>query len=129
MIKFISEPDLLASIQATYNFSFEEKQIRPCEDDILNECITVPLLILDDVGKEQRRDMAFVQRILFRLIDGRYKTDRPMLLTTNKAAGELEDYLSAGTEDKASFSRLLEMCQGKFLKLTGEDYRRKIPSR
>ncbi len=124
LVKFISEPDLLASIQATYSYSQEERQVRSSEDDIIKECIATPLLILDDVARERRKDMDFVRRTLFKLIDGRYTRERPMVLTTNQDDDGLRDYLSFPNES-ASHSRLYEMCQGKSIKLIGEDYRKK----
>ena len=123
-VEFISEPDIYRRIQATYSYSSDEKRYMPSAEKILNRLIYQPLLIVDDIGKEKRIDSKFIQRTLFALIDARYRSMRPMVLTTNLSPDELKNYLGAGS-DEASFDRLLEMCQGKFIKMTGESYRRK----
>jgi len=122
-VLFVSEPSLYARIQATYNYGADEKKYLESEDDIINRMIWTPLLILDDIGKEQRSDPRFVQRTLFRIIDGRYNNLRPVVMTTNKEPGELKRYLSE--KDEASFDRIWEMCGGVFLKLEGKSYRRR----
>ncbi len=123
-ILFISEPDLYRSIQRTYNYTPEEKRYLETEDDIIKSLIYRPLLILDDVGKERRTKPDFVQRILFAIIDGRYKNLRPIVMTTNLSSDSLRDYMGAGS-DEASFDRLWEMTGGEFVVLKGESYRRK----
>jgi DNA replication protein DnaC len=124
MVKFISEPELINSIQATFNYSNEEQLYRESADLIVSKCINTPLLILDDVAKEQRQNMEFVRRTLFHVIDGRYKRGKPIVLTTNKTDLQLKQYLSPNTDDEASFSRLWEMARGEFWKLSGNDYRK-----
>jgi len=123
-ILFVSEPDMLNSIQATFNYDYEEKQYRESADDIIRRMTSVRLLILDEIGKEKRSDPKFVQRTLFRIIDARYKYQLPMVLTTNLNLEQLERYLSANSDEVGSFDRLWEMC-GNFWKIEGESYRRK----
>jgi DNA replication protein DnaC len=84
----------------------------------------VPILILDDLGKEERNDLKFIQRIMFNVIDGRYRIMRPMIATTNKSNQELIKYLGDGAES-ACLSRLVEMCKGYDLTIKAEDYRTK----
>lgn len=128
-ILFTTEPDVLMEIQATYNYSPDERLYRECESDIINRLIRVPLLILDDVGKRRTQDPRFVQRVMFAIIDGRYRAMKPMVLTTNLSPEKLKVYLGGGIGDEASFDRLIEMCGGakslKFFQLDGESYRRK----
>jgi len=124
-VLFISEPDIYRRIQATFNYTQEEKHTRESEEQIMWGLLYTPLLILDDVGKEQRTDTRFVQRKMFEIINGRYNNQRPIVLTTNKSAKELELYLGNNT-DQASFNRLVEMCVSTkegFHKMTGESYR------
>jgi len=123
-ILFVSEPDLLNSIQATFNYDYEEKKYRESADDIIRRITSVKLLILDEIGKEKRSDPKFVQRTLFRIIDARYKFQLPMVLTTNLTLEQLERYLSANSEDVGAFDRLWEMC-GNFWNIEGESYRRR----
>jgi len=124
-VLFISEPDLYLRIQATYNYSAEEKHYRESETDIINHLVRVPLLIMDDVGKRRTHDHRFVQRVMFSVIDGRYKDMRPMVLTANLSPQKLAVYLGGGQGDEASFDRLLEMCGGEFINIEGESYRRR----
>jgi len=123
-ILWISEPDLYQRIQASYNYNYEERQLLPNEDDILKELIYKDLLILDDVGKERRTDPKFVQRTLFKVINGRYDRDVPIVITANLAPEELQDYFGTRGRDEASWDRLYEMVKGKVIKIDGDSYRR-----
>lgn len=122
-IKWISEPDLFQRIQASYNYTYEEKQLLPNADDIIKELVYVDLLIIDDVGKEERQDPRFVQRILFAIINGRYDRNVPLIITANLDASSLMRHLG-GEDNKASFDRFMEMCKGKSVKMDGESYRK-----
>ena len=126
-VLFISEPDIYRRIQATFDYSPQEKVQLESKEDIMRSLLYTPLLILDDVGKEARSDPRFIQRTMFEIIDGRNKNLRPIVLTTNKSAKDLELYLGSAS-DHASFERLWAMCGSPakgFLKMTGESYRRK----
>ena len=125
IVDVISEPELFAKIQATFSYSQEERQHLPSADQIVQGLTYRPWLVLDDMGKEERKDPQFVQRTLFGLVDGRYKLLRPMVITTNKSPEALRKYLAGNTGDEAVFSRLLEMCGGEFFRIRGQDYRRK----
>lgn len=146
-VKFITESGLFKKIQATYGYNNEERQHLPSEAAIMRELVYVPLLIIDDIAKEARKDMAFVQRTLFYIINERYNNLRPVILTTNFDTEDLSNYLGGNkpdiwktakerdkeqyinqdeTIDEAIVDRLLEIC-GKeyFIKMKGESYRRK----
>jgi len=122
-VHFISEPELYRKIQATYNYNNDEKKYRESEDDIINELIARPLLVIDDIGKERRQDQRFVQRVLFAIIDGRYKSLRPVVITSNLSPDNLGRYLSGQNEDDAIMDRLIEMTCKKFYQIKGESYR------
>ncbi len=119
-VVFISEPDLFRNIQATYNFTPEEKRYRESEDDIIKSITWCDLLLLDDVGKEKRKDMDFVQRTLFAIINGRYDNELPIVLTANLSPTPLKRHLG-----EATFDRLFEQIEGKRVVIEGESYRRK----
>jgi DNA replication protein DnaC len=123
-VLFITEPDLFRRIQATYNIPPEERAWHETENDVFNQLIRVPLLILDDVGKEERADPRFVQRVLFAIIDGRYRLTLPIVLTTNLSPEQLSAHLGGERGNEASYDRLVEMTGGKFIQLKGESYRR-----
>ncbi|MFC1977373.1 ATP-binding protein [Chloroflexota bacterium] len=124
-ILWISEPELYARIQASYNYTYEERQIMPNEDSIIKDLIYRDLLILDDVGKEKRTDPKFRQRTLFKIINGRYNLDIPVVITANLSPVALKDYFGTLGSDEASWDRLYEMIDGEAIKIDGESYRRK----
>lgn len=125
-VRFITEPDLFRRIQASYDKpKFGEGARTEIEDDIIRSYTHCPLLILDDVGKEERTDMKFVQRTLFSIIDGRYRNMLPMVITTNLNAAAFRQHLGGEAENEASFDRLIEMCRGSFTQMKGKTYRRK----
>ena len=121
-IYFVSEGDIYRRIIATYSYSQEERMNKPSEDDIINYLIKVPLLILDDLGKEARSDLKFIQRIMFNIVDGRYKAMLPMIITTNMAPSELQLYIGSEAES-ACCSRLYEMSKEYQWQINAEDYR------
>ena len=118
---FISEPEIYARIQETYSFTQEEKQKRPSEQQIINKLVGVRLLVIDDLGKQERNDMAFVRRTLFDIINRRYNAMRPVVITSNKADKSLRDYLG---RDEATLDRIIEMTEGNRIKVGGTSYRR-----
>jgi DNA replication protein DnaC len=122
-IVLVSEPDIYRQIQATYSFTTDEKQQRDSEADIIRRLVYIPLLIIDDIGKEQRQDTRFVQRILFSIIDSRYRLSKPIIVTTNLSADELDSYMGGGTES-ASYDRLAEMCKGNMWFINTTSYRK-----
>lgn len=123
-ILFTTESDLFRRIQATYNIPREEKMWRESENDVYNHLARVPLLILDDIGKEERADPRFVQRVLFAIVDGRYRARAPVVLTTNLSLEDLSAHLGGERGNEASYDRLVEMNEGRFVQLKGESYRR-----
>lgn len=71
----------------------------------------VPVLVIDDLGKESPTDWA-VER-LFRVVDGRYNAERPVIVTTQFERPALIRRLSRGGDSEnavALVSRLCEMC-------------------
>ena len=64
------------------------------------------LLILDDFGMERRTDYAREQ--VFNLIDGRYLSGRPLIVTTNLSLQDLKD--PADMTEQRIFDRILERC-------------------
>lgn len=110
--------NLLGRIKRSYNRDTPEGEAQQEQEwEIIDELTTVPLLVLDDLGKERVKD--WVEQILFQVIDARYGEERPLVVTTNFTPQELEDrYPAAGA---AIISRLAEKCTGVFL--GGEDWR------
>ncbi len=125
-VRFVSEPTLFKSIRDTYSFTLQEKETQASEKDIINSLISVPLLILDDLGKEDVADLRFVQRTLFAIFDGRYNAELPVLVTANLDDTGLRAHMGGSTDNEAAFNRLSEMCKGEFIRMDGKSYRDKL---
>ncbi len=122
----ISEPELYERIQQTYSYSYQERENKQSEQDILDHLSRVRLLIIDDLGKTPRKDMDFVRRTLFSIINRRYIGLLPVVITTNKDPSDtkgLRDYLG-NSSDEATLDRILEMTQDNIFVVKGESYRR-----
>lgn len=101
-----------ARIERESNRDFGERQNY---FDALNN---FPLLIIDDLGTE--RDTAYMNEVVYTVIDSRSKAGLPLIVTTNLTAEELKS--PANLANKRVFSRLLEMCIP--IEVEGEDRRR-----
>ena len=75
------------------------------------------LLIIDDLGVE--RSTEYTQEMVYQLIDERYKTELPLIITTNKTWDEIKNPKNVG--DARIFSRIREMCVPVFV--GGDDKR------
>ena len=90
---FISTPDLLGETPATYGQKGGKSQ-----EDILNSARAAPLLLLDDVGAHYtKEEEGWAAEILYRLVNGRYDDNAPMILTCNLRPGNnLAERLGSG---------------------------------
>ena len=84
--------------------------------DRLSGC---PLLIIDDFGMERETDYGL--ELIYSVIDGRYRSRKPMIVTTNLTLTELRG--ATDTAHRRIYDRVLEMCVPVFCK--GESRRRK----
>ena len=75
------------------------------------------LLILDDFGMERQTDYAREQ--VFNIIDGRYLTKRPLIVTTNLSLAHMKT--TTDLAEKRIYDRVLEMCIPVFF--SGESQR------
>ena len=112
VVVFISMPELLGKIKATFNRNNKET-----EQQILKALNICDLLIIDDLGAEKTSD--WVQETLFTIIDGRYRRQKPILATSNIEPSKLKDQIG-----KRAYDRILEMSQPIENKATS--YRREI---
>ena len=115
--------DLLTAIKRTY-----EQQLRMAgsEYDILNTYTKVPLLIIDDVGKEPPTEWAVSK--IYTIINARYEAYMPTIITTNYTDSELVRRLTPKetgdqTTADATIDRLREMCSA--IVTTGDSWRSK----
>lgn len=110
---------LFGRIRATYG-----SYSRETEEEIMNDYIKTPLLIIDDIGKEKCTEWVLQQ--LYSVINARYEDYKPIVFTSNFTIKQLENKLTIDGESstaEAITSRLHEMCQG--VVLNGTDYRKK----
>lgn len=113
---FFETRDLLRLVRDTYNAKVDEREL-----DVLRPVLEADLLILDDLGAEKTSE--WVQETLGLVINTRYNTQRPTIVTTN-LSDKFDD------DDPRSFawqigsrtrSRLKEMCT--WVEIGGVDVR------
>ena len=76
------------------------------------------LLILDDFGMERGTDYGLEQ--VYNVIDSRYRSGKPLIVTTNLSLDELQH--PQDTPHARIYDRLLEMCAP--ILFTGTNFRR-----
>lgn len=72
----------------------------------LNRILSVGLLILDDLGTE--RGTEYMLEHAFNVVDGRYKANKPMIVSTNVTLREMMDETDLGRG--RIYDRVLERC-------------------
>ena len=101
--KFI--PVCMVNLSAVLNslggFQSEEK------NTYIADLMRYPLLILDDFGMERQTEYALEQ--VFNVVDARYRSGKPLIVTTNLSLTELNAPRSL--EHKRIYDRIREMCQ------------------
>lgn len=101
---FRSYSEMLDKIKQ--NFDGDKKEVeRLCN---------APLLIIDDLGQEKWTE--WNHEVLFRIINSRYETKSPIVVTSNLSPMELRENVG-----EAVFSRLYEMTDR--VKVAGKDHR------
>ena len=77
-----------------------------------------PLLILDDFGMERGTEYGLEQ--VYNVIDGRYRSRRPLIVTTNLSLQDLQH--PQDTAHARIYDRLLEMCAP--IRFSGDNFRK-----
>ena len=77
-----------------------------------------PLLILDDFGMERGTEYGLEQ--VYNVIDSRYRSRKPLIVTTNLTLEELQN--PEDTPHARIYDRLIEMCSP--VCITGENFRK-----
>lgn len=77
------------------------------------------LLVIDDLGAERKSE--FMQEMVYNIIDSRYRSGLPMIVTTNLAMDEIKSTESIG--NARIYDRVLERCFP--IEVTGASKRRK----
>ena len=115
--------DLLDRIRQTFNASGNRWDDN--EATLLNKYKRVPLLIIDDMGKEPATKWAVSK--IYAIINARYEACLPTIITTNYTDSELVRRLTPEDGDPttaaATIDRLREMCAA--IVTTGDSWRSK----
>ena len=76
----------------------------------IDSLVQYPLLILDDFGVERNTEFAMEQ--VYQVINARYRTQRPLIVTTNLTLQHMQEASPAKVDvmHQRIFSRILEMC-------------------
>lgn len=109
--QFWPVPELLDRYRASYNGRDDERESTADVDAAINR---IPLLVLDDFGKERATDWASER--LFALIDQRWRNHQATVVTTNLALREIEALGGLG-------SRLLDAERSQLVFFDGADQR------
>lgn len=117
--------DLLDRIKQTYEQS-RQYGGETSEGSVLSTYKTVPLLVIDDMGKEPATEWAVSK--IYAIINARYEAYMPTIITTNYSDAELVRRLTPKdsgdpTTADATIDRLREMCAA--IVTTGESWRSK----
>jgi len=99
VVVFVSMPDLLGKIKSTFN-----KNNKESEEQILKALNICDLLIIDDLGAEKTSD--WVEEVIFKIIDNRYRRNKPILATSNVPPQQLGEKIGF-----RAYDRVLEMMQ------------------
>ena len=75
-------------------------------NQFINNLNRYSLLIIDDLGIERNSDFALEQ--VFNVIDSRYRSKKPLIITTNLTLSELNN--AADIAHKRIYDRILERC-------------------
>ena len=89
--------------------------------EIIDHLQAYDLLVIDDLGVE--RDSGYAAEQVYNVIDARYRSEKPLIVTTNLTMDDLE--MPQSMQYKRIYDRILEMCPVR-LKLTGDSRRAKI---
>jgi len=120
----MNERSLLGKIRSTYSGQ-DSSSGGLNESEILNTLLHVPLLIIDDLGKEKASEWTLAT--LYAIIDGRYENAMPLIITTNYDMQNLINKITPTGKDKgaatAIIDRLHEMCET--ITMNGASWRRK----
>ncbi|MCM1245711.1 MAG: ATP-binding protein [Roseburia sp.] len=88
------------------------------ESTYLENLNRVKLLIIDDLGTERNTDYALEK--VYNVIDGRYRSGMPLILTTNMALDEMMK--TTDIRYKRVYDRIFEMCYP--VHVTGDSWRK-----
>lgn len=113
-VMFAKARDIMLEIRKTFSDHYET------EAEILDKISYVDLLVLDDVGVD--RPSEWIKSTYWTLMDRRFDWMLPVVVTTNKPL-EGRGELLADRIGEGAASRLLGLCRGNIIDMTGKDLR------
>jgi DNA replication protein DnaC len=112
-----STPSLLAEIRSTF-----DRDSSPSYMDLFRRLCAVDLLVLDDLGTENRTEWVLEQ--LYAIVNERWQDERSIIVTSNETdLDSLRDQLGPRT-----VSRLVEISGERLLPIHGPDLRVQHPN-
>lgn len=116
-VLFKKARDLLLEIRRTFSERGTET-----EADILNQVLSVNLLLLDDVGVDN--PSPWLESTYWTVFDRRLEWQLPTIITANYPLEAESGEVSLGERiGYGALSRLIQLCQGNFIDLSGPDLR------
>lgn len=97
-------PALITSFPRILAAGFDERE------ELLKKIKKFPLLVLDDLGAERETEAAL--ETVYAVIDERYKSGKPLIVTTNLPLKEIQE--PKDMTHKRIYDRILEMCTPVF---------------
>ena len=91
----------LVRVISTMQGMFEGRQ------EYLDSVVNFPLLVLDDLGTE--RESEYMQEQVYNIINARYCTGKPLIVTTNIPMDEIKN--PKNESYRRIYDRVLQMCQ------------------
>ncbi len=88
------------------NFATVEGEIQMNRQESLDRLQRFDLLVLDDLGAERQTE--YKQEMVYAIIDSRYKSGKPCIITTNLPIGELKS--PADSAAARIYDRVLQKC-------------------
>lgn len=113
-VMFAKARDIMLGIRKTFSDHYET------EAGILDKISYVDLLVLDDVGVD--RPSEWIKSTYWTLMDRRFDWELPVVITTNRPLEGRGEVLADRIGEGAA-SRLLGLCRGSVIDMTGEDLR------
>lgn len=93
------------------------QNLRTDESSYIHRLNSVKLLIIDDLGTE--RDTGYAIEKVYNIIDSRYLSGKPLILTTNLSLAEMQE--CTDVRYKRVYDRIFEMCYP--VKVSGTSWR------
>lgn len=94
---------LIKKIKEISNFGVED------ENKFYNTLKTVKLLVIDDLGVDHKNEWVISK--IYEIIDARYRSGLPIIITTNLTPLALKSELTGQDEIARTFDRIVEMCR------------------